>query len=142
MNYARIVAAAAASTVAYYALGFLIFGLITPFSAAYRPYTAVYRPSEAIFRYMPFGFGGTFVATLILGVIFAKFCQGTPGPAAGARFGVLVGLFAVCAFVGDNFVTLNIGRRLAAFQAVAAILEWTTVGTVIGLIYKPKAATP
>ena len=49
-----------------------------------------------------------------------------------------MGLFVVFAFVLHNYVNLNIGLRLALGQAVAYFLQWTIIGTVIGLIYKPR----
>jgi len=36
-----------------------------------------------------------------------------------------------------NYVDLNIGLKLTLGQAVAYFVEWTVVGIVIGLIYKP-----
>jgi len=44
----------------------------------------------------------------------------------------------VCAFVLHNYVNLNIGLKLALEQAVAYFLQWTIVGIVIGLIYRPS----
>jgi hypothetical protein len=38
-----------------------------------------------------------------------------------------------------NYVNLNIGLKLALGQAVTYFLQWTIVGIVIGLIYKPLA---
>ena len=57
----------------------------------------------------------------------------------GARFGALIGIFVVCAFVLHNYVNLNIGLKLALGQAAAYFVQWTIVGIVIGLIYKPLA---
>jgi hypothetical protein len=39
--------------------------------------------------------------------------------------------------VGDEYVTLNIGRELAIAMALGRILGWVIVGTTIGLVYKP-----
>jgi hypothetical protein len=38
-------------------------------------------------------------------------------------------------------VKLNIGLKLTLGQAVAHFVEWTVVGIVIGLIYKPARKT-
>ncbi len=38
-----------------------------------------------------------------------------------------------------NYVNLNIGLQLALGQAVANFVQWTIIGIVIGLIYKPLA---
>ena len=56
----------------------------------------------------------------------------------GARLGVLIGIFAVCNVL-HNYVNLNIGAKLAVGQAAAYLVQWTIVGIVIGLIYKPLA---
>ena len=53
--------------------------------------------------------------------------------------GALIGLFVVCAFVLHNYMLLNIGLRLTLMQAGAYFIQWTVVGTVIGLLYKPSA---
>jgi len=55
----------------------------------------------------------------------------------GARFGALIGIFFVGAFVVHNYVNLNIGLRLILQQAVAYFMEWLVVGVVIGLVYRP-----
>jgi len=67
----------------------------------------------------------------------------TPHPggsstAAGARFGVLIGLFVVCAFVLHNYVNLNIGLKLALEQAVAYFLQWTIVESSSVLFTDPS----
>jgi hypothetical protein len=51
---------------------------------------------------------------------------------------VLIGIFAVCAFVLHNYVNLKIGLTLTLQQAAAYFIEWTVVGLLIGVIYKPK----
>lgn len=53
--------------------------------------------------------------------------------------GVLIGIFALCAFVLHNYVNLNIGLKLALGQAAAYFVQWTIVGIAIRLIYKPRA---
>ena len=64
---------------------------------------------------------------------------GASGAAGGLRFGALIGVFAICAFVLHNYVNLNIGMRLTLQQALADLLEWIAVGIVNGLIYRPPA---
>jgi len=64
------------------------------------------------------------------------------GAVASARFGALVGVFVACAFVGANYVTLNIGRKLALELAASAILQWTIVCVTIGLIYNRALISP
>ena len=85
---------------------------------------------------MPFGMLAMFVAMLVLVVLYAMAYRGSPGVAQGGRFGVLIGIFGVCAFVIHNHVNLNIGLALTIGQAIAYFVEWTLVGVVIGLIYR------
>jgi hypothetical protein len=71
-------------------------------------------------------------------VIYAMLYKGGSGVVEGAKFGALIGVFAVCAFVLHNHVNLNIGLKLSLFSAVAYFIEWTVSGIAIGLIYKPR----
>jgi hypothetical protein len=68
---------------------------------------------------MPIGLVATFMAILVAAIIFTMINRGGSGAAKDARFGVLIGIFVVCAFVLHNYVNLNIGLRLALAQAVA-----------------------
>lgn len=62
---------------------------------------------------MPIGLVATFIAILIVAIIFAMVQQGASGITEGACFAALIGIFVVCAFVLHNYVNLNIGLRLA-----------------------------
>jgi hypothetical protein len=104
-------------------------------------YPAVFRPKEQMMAVMPIGLAATFIAILVVAIIFAMIYQGNSGAAEGARFGALIGIFVVCAFVLHNYVNLNIGLKLALGQAVVYFIQWTIIGIVIALIYKP-VATP
>jgi hypothetical protein len=88
---------------------------------------------------MPLGMAAMFVAMIVLTVLYAMISPGDSGAAAGAKFGALIGVFAVCAFVLHNHVNLNIGWTLTLQQAVAYFVEWLVVGVVIGLVYRPPA---
>jgi len=138
MNYGRIVLAGVVATVAFFVSGFLVFGLLI--SKYYAPYPGVYRSLEAVQAHIPIGIASTFLALLVLAAIYAKGYEGGAGVVEGARFGLLVGLFVVFAVVGDEYVTLNIGRRLALAMAAGRLVDWTVVGMAIGLVYKPAAA--
>jgi hypothetical protein len=88
---------------------------------------------------MPFGMLAMLVAMVVLVVLYAGMYRGGSRLAAGARFGALIGLFAVCAFVIHNYVNLNIGLRLTIGQAAAYFVEWVVVGIVIAAVYRPVA---
>jgi len=137
MNYPRIAIAGFAATVVYFISGFVVFGLL-PLAKYYTPYPGVYRSTDAVMSHFPIGIASTFVAILVLAAIYAKGYEGGTGVVEGARFGVMVEIFMVCAVVGDEYVTLNIGRTLAVVMAAGRLFEWMVVGVTIGLIYKPR----
>jgi hypothetical protein len=139
MNYSRLALAALGGTVASFAFGFLVFWLVPGLIKEGHKYPAVFRPKEEMKTVMPIGIVATFMSILVVAIIFAMIHQGGSGTTEGARFGVLIGIFVVCAFVLHNYVNLNIGLKLALGQAAAYFVQWTIIGMVIGLIYKPLA---
>ena len=141
MNYSSLGLAALGGTVASFAFGFLVFWLLPGLIKEGHKYPAVFRPKEEMMKVMPIGFVATFLAILVAAIIFAMNHPGGSGTTEGARFGVLIGIFVVCAFVLHNYVNLNIGLKLALMQAAAYFVQWTIIGIVIGLIYKPLAAS-
>ena len=141
MNYSRLALAALGGTVASFVVGFLVLWLVPALFEEGHKYPAVFRPKEEMMSVMPVGLGATFVSILVVAIIFAMIHHGGSGVSEGARFGVLIGIFVVCACVLHNYVNLNIGLKLALGQAAAYFVQWTVVGIVIGLIYKP-VATP
>lgn len=139
MNYSHIALAAVGATVAYFVYGFAVFFLAPALIEESRKYPGVYRSKEDINKVMPVGMVATLVAIFVAAVIFAMMNHAGPGVAEGARFGALLGVFAVCGFVLHNYVNLNIGLKLTLWQAVVYFIQWLIVGLVIGLIYKPVA---
>ena len=139
MNYSRLALAALGGTVASFAFGFLVLWLVPALMDEAHKYPAVFRPKEEMMAVMPIGLVATFAAILVVAIIFAMTHQGRSGVTEGARFGVLIGIFVVCAFVLHNYVNLNIGLKLVLGQAAAYFVQWTIIGIVIGLIYKPLA---
>ena len=139
MNYSRLGLAALGGTVASFAFGFLVLWLVPALINEGHKYPAVFRPKEEMMAVMPIGLIATFISILVVAIIFAMIHQGASGTMEGARFGVLIGIFVVCASVLHNYVNLNIGLKLALMQAAAYFVQWTIIGIVIGLIYKPLA---
>jgi hypothetical protein len=137
MNLARIAFAAIGAFVAYFALGGFMFMVLPTLKNQYMKYPAVYRSQEGIKSVMPAGMVAMLVAMVVLAVLYAMLYQGGSGLTEGARFGALMGVFAICAFVVHSWVNLNIGLALTMQQAVAYFIEWLAVGIVIGLIYRP-----
>jgi hypothetical protein len=139
MNYSRLGLAALGGMVASFAFGFLVLWLVPALINEGHKYPAVFRPKEEMMTVMPIGLVATFISILVVAIIFAMIHQGGSGITEGARFGVLIGIFVVCASVLHNYVNLNIGLKLALGQAAAYFVQWTIIGIVIGLIYKPLA---
>jgi hypothetical protein len=137
MNISRLALATLGGFAAYFVLGGLTFTLLPSLKSAFLQYPAVYRTQEGIKSTMPLGMAAMLVSILALAILYAMLYQGGSGVAEGARFGALVGIFSVGAFVVHNYVNLNIGLSLTIQQAIAYFVEWTITGLVIGLIYRP-----
>lgn len=138
MNYSRLALAALGGTVASFAVGFLVMILVPALFEEVQKYPTVFRAKEEMMSVMPFGFFASFIAVVVVTIIFALSHQGGSGIMQGARLGVLIGVFAVCNVL-HNYVNLNIGPKLAVGQAAAYLVQWIVTGIVIGLIYKPLA---
>jgi hypothetical protein len=86
---------------------------------------------------MPVGMISIVVAILVVVVLYAMAYPAGGGVLDGARFGALIGVFAVCGFALHNYMNLNIGIKLTVGQAFAYFLQWLVVGIAISLIYAP-----
>jgi hypothetical protein len=137
MNVMRVVLAALGAFVAYFVTGGVMFVAMPWMKTEFKKYPAVYRSHESIMSVMPAGMAAMFVSIAVLAVIYAMGYHGGSGVVEGARFGALIGVFAMGAFTVHNFVNLNIGWKLTVQQSVAYFVEWVVVGIVIGLIYRP-----
>jgi hypothetical protein len=136
MNFTRIFLAALGAFVAYLVLGGLM-AAAPSFRGEFLKYPGIYRSQDTMKTVMPVGIAFIFLGMVVLAVLYAMLYQGGSGLAEGARFGALIGVFAICAFVVHNYVNLNIGVKLTVISAVVYFVEWTVSGIVIGLIYRP-----
>ena len=141
MNLTRLLVAALSGTVSSFAVGGMIFFLAPALIEEGHKYPEVFRKKEEMMKVMPVGMAGTFLAILVAAILFAltqPSMMNHPGAGfiEGARFGVLLGLFVVFGSVLHNYANLNIGLKLALGQAAAYFVQWTVVGTVIGLVYR------
>ncbi|MBI3400488.1 MAG: hypothetical protein HY048_03620 [Acidobacteria bacterium] len=137
MNYGRLVLAAVAGTVVDACYGFVVYGLLLTSEFARTP--GVYRAMDTQMAYMPFLFGGVFLAMLAAAFIYAKGYEGGAGLMEGARCGAALGVFAAGYAALIGYATTNIGRKMAGELMVANLVEWTINGIVIGLVYKPAS---
>ena len=134
MNWARVALSSVAALIAYFVYGGVVTGIFL--KNDYLPYASVFRPADQIIKIFPFGIATTLLAIVVLTIVYAKGFSGDVGWVAGARFGALIGTFMMFAHVAHNYLNLNIGRKLAIEMAAAELVQWTIVGTVIGLLYK------
>jgi hypothetical protein len=137
MNYARILLASVCAFIAYFIYGGILFGALPWLRTEFAKYPAVYRSQEGIKSVMPFGMLAMFVAIVAIAVLYAMVYSGGSGIVEGARFGALIGIFAIGSFVVHNYVNLNIGLKLTTQQSIAYFVQWVIVGIVIALTYKP-----
>jgi Protein of unknown function (DUF1761) len=137
MNTMRVALAASGAFVAYFVAGGLMFVSMPWMKTEFMKYPAVYRQHEGQMKHMPVAMAATFVAIVVLAVLYAMIYHGGSGVVEGARFGALIGVFAIGTFTVHNYVNLNIGWKLTVEQSVAYFVEWLVVGIVIGLIYRP-----
>ena len=134
MNFGRVVAAGVAATVWDAIYGFCVYGVLL--APEFEKYPNVYRSAEVGQSYLPLMFAGVLVAMIAAAFIYAKGYEGGSGISEGARFGFLLAVFVNCVFVGVNYATLNINKKITVMLAAAGFLEWLVAGTVIGLVYK------
>lgn len=99
MNYPRLGLAALGGTVASFAVGFLVIWLVPVLIDEAHKYSAVFRPQEEMMTVMPIGIVATFIAILVVAILFAMVHQRESGPMEGARFGAGKPLFATRKFV-------------------------------------------
>lgn len=137
MSYSRIALAALGATVAYFVLGGVLFAALPALRTEFMKYPAVYRTQDDMKRVMPMGMIAILVAIVAVAVLYAMAYPAGGGVLAGARFGALIGVFAVCGFVLHNHMLLNIGIKLTVGQGISYFVQWLGVGIVIGLIYAP-----
>ena len=140
MNYSRIALAALGATVAYFVLGGILFSALPSLRKEFMKYPAVYRTQDDMKRVMPMGMISILVAIFVVAVLYAMAYPAGGGVVSGARFGALIGVFAVCGFTLHNHMMLNIGIKLTVGQAIAYFVQWLGVGIVISLIYAPTTA--
>src|SRR5262250_1647823 len=110
MNYPRLVLAAVAALIVFFAWGFLTEGwlLRKDFAAS----VALYRTSDLQMKYMPFGLVSVLVALFAAVVIYTRWCGATSGAASGLQFGVLMGVFVMCIHPISNLITMNMDANL------------------------------
>jgi hypothetical protein len=137
MNYSRLLLAAVAALVVFFAWGFLTEGWLL--RKDFAPSAALYRTSDLQMKYMPFGLASVLVGLLAAVVLYAGWCGGTSGAVKGLQFGLIIGVFVACIHPISNLVTMNMGTKLGLEITVSTAIGWVLAGLVIGLVYRPMA---
>ncbi|HEY2859227.1 MAG TPA: hypothetical protein VGJ21_12475 [Terracidiphilus sp.] len=135
MNYPRLMLAAFAALVVFFAWGFLTEGWLL--RKDFAPSAALYRSTDLQTKYMPLGMASILLGLLVAVTIYAGWCGSASGAVKGLEFGLLMGVFVACTHSISNLVTMNMNTRLGLEIAVSNALGWVLAGLVIGLIYKP-----
>ena len=137
MNYPRLLLAAVAALVVFFAWGFLTEGWLL--RKDFGPSAALYRTSDLQMKYMPFGLASVLVGLLAAVVLYSGWCGGTSGAVKGLRFGLIIGVFVACIHPISNLVTMNMDTKLGLEITVSTAIGWMLAGLVIGLVYRPVA---
>jgi hypothetical protein len=135
VNYPRLLLAAFAALIVFFAWGFLTEGWLL--RKDFATSAALYRREELQKRYMPFGLASVLVALLAAVALYAGWCGGTSGALKGLVFGLLMGVFVACVHPISNLLTMNMDIKLGLEIVASNAIGWVLVGLVIGLVYKP-----
>jgi hypothetical protein len=135
MNYPRLVLAAVAALIVFFAWGFLTEGWLL--RKDFASSAALYRTSDLQMKYMPLGMASVLVALLAAVALYAGWCGSTSGAVSGLQFGLLMGVFVACVHPISNLVTMNMDTKLGLKIAASNAIGWVLAGLVIGLVYKP-----
>lgn len=135
MNYPRLLCAAIAALIVFFAWGFLTEGWLL--RKDFEVSAALYRTSDLQMKFMPFGLASVLVGLLAAVVIYARWCGATSGAASGLQFGLLMGIFVACIHPISNLITMNMDVKLGLEIAISNAIGWVLAGLVIGLVYKP-----
>jgi hypothetical protein len=135
VNYPRLLLAALAALVVFFAWGFLTEGWLL--RKDFATSAALYRREDLQKRYMPFGLASVLVALLAATALYAGWCGSTSGAIKGLVFGLLMGVFVACVHPISNLITMNMDLKLGLEIVASNALGWVLVGLVIGLVYRP-----
>lgn len=139
MNYKRWIQASIAVFVGLFILEFIVNAILL--QDIYRKYASVWR-SEAEMQSMMFLMWlGYAIFSVFFTLIYTKgYEPKKPGLQQGLRFGLYIGLAFAPMQSLVWYVVLPIPGILAFYWFLAGMVEFTAVGALAGLIYKPNKA--
>ena len=138
MNFKSVGLAAFAAWVVYMVLGFLIHGVLLDDMWQELIRAGVARSTTTANALLPMGMGLALPGALAFTYAYAKGYEGGSGFQEGLRFGVLVGLMLVIFGITWNYIVFPLPTTYLTSVAIATVIEFATLGMVVGLIYKPR----
>src|SRR5258708_2743287 len=129
MNYPRVLLAAVAAMIVFFAWGFLTEGWLI--REDFAPSAALYRTSDLQMKYMPFGMASVLVALLAAVMLYAGWCKDTSGAMKGLQCGLLMGVFVACVHPISNLVTMNMDLKLGLEVSVSTFIGWVVAGSTV-----------
>ena len=139
MSLRRIAVPAVVAWLVDSVYGYVVFGLML--NSDFTKYPSVFRSFEAVSSMMPGMLAASLIAFIAVAYIFAKGHDGGPGLKEGFWFGIVFGTYGLFAISIPTYVIYNIGQELALKIAVCGFIEMVIAGLVLGLVYKPAAAS-
>ena len=138
MNYPRLLLAALAVWVAWFALGFLLHGVMLADVWEDLHRAGAIRTEAMMRTVMPVGTALALLGSLVFSYAYAKGYEGGPGLQEGLRFGVLVGLLLVAFGVGWSYMTFPVPVEYLLWMSVATVIQFAALGIAAGVVYRKR----
>jgi hypothetical protein len=136
VNFPRVAVAALAAWILYFAMGYLVHGLLL--RDLYLQHGPVMRPEVDASAILPAAFAASLIGFFAFAYSYAKGYEGGSGLQEGLRFGVLVGLMLCCFTAIWEYMLWPAQAGLLAAWLIDFIVEFALYGMVVGVIYRPR----
>jgi hypothetical protein len=137
MNLSRVAIAGLAAWVAFCVVGYVSHAVLM--KDLYLAHSAILRAQADADARLPLAFGVSLIGFFAFAYAYAKGYEGGKGTQEGLRFGVLVGTMVIAFAVVWNYMTFPLSRTLLLAQVIDYIVEFAIYGTVVGMVYRPRA---
>jgi hypothetical protein len=139
MNLPRVAVAAVVTWVVYLCVSYLVHAVLL--TDLYMQFRSVMRPEDQANAILPVGFVFALVGFFAFAYAYAKGYEGGNGLQEGLRFGVIVGILLCCFAKIWEYMVWPVGGTLLMAWLVDLIVEFALYGMIVGLLYKPSAAS-
>ena len=135
MNTKKWLIAALGVFIAYFAMEFVVHGVIM--KPLYEQTASVWRPEEYMRKLMLWMMAGQAIFSVMFVLIYAKgYDASKPGPAQGARYGLLIGLLTAPMGALVWYAILPIPETIPVYWFVSGLVESVVIGAVAGALYR------